>query len=77
VGELLFGRIQVFEFRIDFPRESCYVVVAIRDVQEFAEVGDLTRVVFSDDDDLQAEFMGSRRHGRHDAEVLYVLLLLW
>jgi hypothetical protein len=67
----------VFEFRVDFPRERRDVVVAIRDVQEFAEVGDLARVVFCGDDDLQAEFMGSGRHGRHDAEAPSVLLLPW
>jgi hypothetical protein len=67
----------VFEFRADFVRERGDVVAAIRNVQEFAEVGDLAGVGFCGDDDLQAEFSGSGRRRRHDAEPLSVLLLLW
>jgi hypothetical protein len=37
----------------------------------------LARVGFCGDDDLQAEFIGSGRHGRHATEALFVLLLLW
>ena len=62
--DIRFCRVQVFELLADFLGKRCDIVVTIRDVQEFAEVGHLTCVVFYGDDNLQAELWesDSRRH---------------